>query len=598
MRNLPLSATVLAKHLGRSGAKTASVVLRAGPPWARRCLSGRWVQEHRPDLAALAMSADGRTDHGLALMSEVLGRHKVRPETTRRIAHAAVVLHDLALAERAVDGNHRSELSGLALQADLGPRDREARSVVAAEQGNIDEALRELRGVRGTRAGRLSARLVGEKEVLRTSLLVKELSQPPAHRDGCMPVKSVLHVVSSSLPEQQSGYTIRTQGIVSGQRDLGVTSQVVTRLGFPVDIGVIGASQKVTTQGVTYHRLLPRGGMPLPGSRRQSVAVAELTGLVERERPDVLHAHSKHENAQIALIVGHRLGIPVVYEARGFLEETWASSGGDPASDFYRWSRDAETRCMEHADAVVVLSEAMAQNIEARGVDRAKITVVPNAVPADFAAPGPSCDGGWAPEPEASRGIRGRLGIPSDCTVFGSVSTLNSYEGFGTVIDAMALLADPGCMLLIVGAGPASAGLRLAAQAAGVSDQVVFAGRVPHARVREYLEAMDVFVVPRRETPVTRLVPPIKPLEAMAVGLPVLASDLAPLVEIVRPGVFGEVAQAQRAASWAEQMAALRYDPDHRRGLGARAAEFVARERTWANAAERYADVYAAAVRR
>ncbi len=84
----------------------------------------------------------------------------------------------------------------------------------------------------------------------------------------------------------------------------------------------------------------------------------------------------------------------------------------------------------------------------------------------------------------------------------------------------------------------------------------------------------------------------------MAVGKPVLASDLPPLIEIVRPGVCGEIASAQDPVAWAEAMTALRYAPEHVRALGARAAEFVVRERTWARAADQYAEVYATAVRR
>lgn len=595
-RNLPLSVSVVKKHLGRSGPKTASVALRRGPAWIRRLLTGRWVQRLRPDVAAVALAADGRSADGSELMYEALAHDPANRATARRIAHAAVVIHDLTLAQQALGGDSRFGSSELSRLPDRAGQHAIARSVVAAEHGNVDDALAHLHGVSGHRARGLSNRLVGEREVLRTRLLLGAWARDSAtkRKPAAGPVKSVLHVVSNSLPERQSGYTIRTHGIVGAQHDAGLTAQVVTRLGFPVDMGTVTAARKITVDGVSYHRLLPSRGMPIPGSKRQALAVAELTALVERERPDILHAHSKHENAQIALMVGRQLGLPVVYEARGFLEETWVSSGGDPNSDFYRWSREAETLCMQHADSVVTLSEAMARNIEARGIARERIAVIPNAVSADFASR-VSSRGRAAVLGERTRA---RLGIPTESTVFGSVSTLNDYEGFDTVIQAIDLMADPGVVLLLVGGGPTRTGLEAIARAAGVSERVVFTGRVPHDHVREYLDAMDVFVVPRRETPVTRLVPPIKPLEAMAVGLPVLASDLSPLVEIVRPGVFGEVARAQDPAAWADRMAALRYAPEHRKGLGARAAEFVVRERTWAWAAHRYADVYAAAVRR
>jgi glycosyltransferase involved in cell wall biosynthesis len=193
---------------------------------------------------------------------------------------------------------------------------------------------------------------------------------------------------------------------------------------------------------------------------------------------------------------------------------------------------------------------------------------------------------------------RDRLGIPRGATVFGSISTLNDYEGFDTVIEAMRLLADPSIVLLLVGSGPARSRLQEVAQVAGVGHRLVLTGRVPHEHVRDYLAIIDIFVVPRKRTRVTSLVPPIKPLEAMALGVPVLVSDLPPLVEMVRPGLFGERAQPDDPRSWAEQMTALKSAPERACELGHSARDFVSRERTWASAAKRYAEIYAAAAHR
>ncbi len=592
VHNLPLTMSVLRKHVGRAGQKASSVVLRGAPARARSAMTGEWIRARRPDLAALALAADERYAEASALLRATL-EGTLSQAAQARVARVAVVLHDLPLAQEALTGQTLDQ-SRPAGQPP--PSLAMTRSMVAAEQGNLDVAVAHLHGVPGRAARRMRSQLKGEVQVLRTEMLLDELAGSASEKQTPCggAVTSVLHVVSTSLPEQQSGYTIRTQGIVTGQRAAGLDAQVVTRLGFPVDTGVIFASPWAEVGGVPYHRLLPGRGIPIPSARRQEVAVARLTELVQRLRPDVLHAHSKHENAQIALTVGRRLGLPVVYEARGFLEETWVSSGGTPDSDFYRWSREAESLCLQHADVVITLSQAMASDIESRGISAGRITVIPNAVPADFA----NSKDATPSRAGVGAGMRARLGIPADSTVFGSVSTVNDYEGFDTVIEAMTLLHDHGVVLLIVGDGPARPGLQARAESAGVADRVVFTGRVPHAQVRDHLDAIDVFVVPRKVTPVTVLVPPIKPLEAMAVGIPVLASDLPPLVEIVRPGAFGEVAAAQDAVAWAEQMAALRYAPEHLHALGLRASEFVARERTWARAADRYAKVYDAAVLR
>lgn len=604
-RNLRLSASVAGVHLGRTGLKATSVMLRRSPRVVRAQVKAPLARQVRPDLAVLAPV---RTARGLRHSSSSPRRSMRCPNRSRSRATPAfrepnpgsddvlprppsccTICHWLSGPWVASSQMSRPMVRDL-LSAMMWRCN--SRALVAAEQGKLNIAIAHLEAVPQGAARRLRGRLIGEREVLCADLLSDSLTQAPTPRRRAPrgPVPSVLHAVSTSLPEQQTGYTVRTQGILAAQRAAGVDAQAVTRLGYPVDIGVFGAPTSVAHQHVPYHRLLPASGIPIPSAARQRVAMAELTRLVQRLRPEVLHAHSKHENGQIAVMVGRRLGVPVVYEARGFLEETWVTAGGDPGSDFYRWTRQAETRCMQHADRVVTLSSAMAHDIVGRGVDPRRVHVVPNAVASSFGQRSPGPSGGQ--RAQVRRRIRESLQIPMDASVFGTVSTLNDYEGLDTVIQAMAMSRASAHWLLIVGDGPARAALLAHAESAGVADRVIFVGRVRHHLVRDYLDAMDVFVVPRKQTSVTRLVPPLKPLEAMAVGLPVLASDLPPLAEIVRPGRYGYVMPPEKPAAGAERMEVLSGNPRHGEELGSRAAAFVAKHRTWTGAAEQYDDVY------
>ncbi|MGB7449570.1 MAG: glycosyltransferase family 4 protein [Ornithinimicrobium sp.] len=611
-RNLPLITSVAGTHFGRPGAKAASVVLRRCPPPMRGLIDTPAVRHLRPELVALAKAADGQLGEAQSLLRQAVesldsrsgtgrgGRHAGRTVTQRlRLAHAAVVLHDLPLAHRALSVSEQAK-AATAMAPSRGSRHGDValvitRSLVAAEQGNLDEALDHLDGVAGAAAHKLRQRLTGERQVLRTELMTTSLVDPPAPRPLRSPprVGAVLHVLSGALPEHQSGYTVRSQGILEGQRASGLDARAVTRLGFPVDTGVFGAASEVEVQGVPYYRLLPSRGVPLPGRARQEMALGEVESLVRRLKPDVLHAHSKHENAQIAVVAGRRLGVPVVYEARGFLEETWVSTGGDPHTDFYRWTREAETRCMQQVEQVITLSTAMAQDIVGRGIAAERVHVVPNAVSSSFAErpDGPA----GQHRRRAHERTRRRYGIPLGCTVFGTVSTLNDYEGLDCAIEALALTA-PQLRLLVVGDGPARRALEQHAAACGVTARVSFTGRVAHTEVRDHLDGMDVFVVPRRSTSVTRVVPPLKPLEAMAVGVPLLASDLPALAEIVQPGRFGSLVPPEDPTRWAQAMTALADDPSLRTELGSRAARFVREQRTWATLATQYRSIYTAAL--
>lgn len=386
----------------------------------------------------------------------------------------------------------------------------------------------------------------------------------------------VLHLVTNALPEVQAGYTVRTQGIARAQLSAGTPVRVVTQLGFPVTKGHLRADFEVVVDGVTHHRLLPRR-LPLRADAALARGIEHAARLVEQVRPDVLHAHSNHVNAQVALALRARFAIPVVYEARGFLEETWRSrnSRGTDA-ETYRLARARETECMLAADAVVTLSEAMRSAIVDRGVPADRVHVVGNGVDPRFLT--------------ASQLDEGR-----PFTV-GVVGTLNAYEGIDVLIRAVAELRDDPAQaptrLLIVGDGPARADLEALADSLGLQGTVAFTGRVPHSAVPGIYRSIDVYAVPRADLPVTRLVPPLKPVEAMGLGRPVIASDLAPLRELVGDERGLLVPPGDRHAL-AAAIARLRDDPGLRHTLGAAGSSWAATHRTWAAAADTYQQIYA-----
>jgi glycosyltransferase involved in cell wall biosynthesis len=401
------------------------------------------------------------------------------------------------------------------------------------------------------------------------------------------PGKTVLQFVTNALPRTNAGYTVRTHRIALAQREMGYEPHIVTRLGYPLSQGIPDSRARVDVDGVPYHRLLP--WLPRPDPREVVEKSADLAGrLAEELRPSVLHAVSNHLNAAVALELGRRHGLPVVYEVRGFLEDSWLSR--DPAhresDEFYRLTRELETRRMTEADAVVTLGEAMRAEIASRGVPEEKIFTVPNGVDEAF----------LEPLPDAS-GLRGQLGVPPGATVVGLTSSFYGYEGIDTLIDAAALLRDRGTpvTLLLVGDGPERGALER--RAAGHGVHAVFTGRVPMQSVRRYHALLDVFAVPRRADRVCQLVTPLKPLEAMAGGIPVIASDVKALREIVEPGVTGALTVPEDPEAWANCLEDLAYSPERRQKIGRSAREWVAAERTWRAVTAGYRAAYRFSVR-
>ncbi|MBI1379312.1 MAG: glycosyltransferase [Frankiales bacterium] len=399
----------------------------------------------------------------------------------------------------------------------------------------------------------------------------------------------MLHLVTNSLPYANAGYTTRTHQILLAQRGIGLDPHALTRLGFPVAQGALAAAPLDVVDGVPYHRSLPARPLPRRATARLAAEIDAAAGIVERLRPEVLHAASNHWNGRVALALRERLGLPVVYEVRGFLEESWLSRrDGDQdegsSTDRYRLERELETWVMREADLVTTLGEVMRAEIVARGVDPDRVLVAPNAVDERFLTASPD-----------ARPLRRRLGIADDEVTVGVVSTLYRHEGVVTLVDAVArLLPDhPRVRLLVVGDGPERDAIRHRVQEAGIEDRTLLTGRVPFAEVHEYYAAVDVFCVPRIRARVSDLVTPLKPVEAMATGRAVVASDVGGLREVVSDGVTGVLVEPDDAVALAGAIAPLLYDLDLRGRLGDAARSWVAEHRTWSQVASRYRDAYA-----
>ena len=399
----------------------------------------------------------------------------------------------------------------------------------------------------------------------------------------------VLHVVSRALPYHQVGYTLRSQSVGESQRAAGLEPHFATIGNFPANVGVTDAPRDWDVRGIPYHRLAT--GFTDNGFHDRMVAASArgALDLVERIRPAVLHPASNHLQAQVALALAEPLGIPVVYEVRGFIEETWASHperDGDAArqSERYQAVRATESRVMAASDAVVTLSETMRLEIIARGCDPDRVVVIPNAVDVDRFQPIPRSDQ-----------LAAGLGIGPDELVVGYISTFTAYEGIRYLIEAVAALRARGrrLRLLLVGDGRDREALVKLAHRLGLDDgTLVMPGRVAHDDVQAWYSIIDVFVVPRTADRVSALVTPLKPFEAMAMERPLVVSDVPPLREIVAPGETGLVFRPEDAGHLAEVIERALDDPELRARLGRQAREWVASSRTWAHNGARYRALY------
>lgn len=396
--------------------------------------------------------------------------------------------------------------------------------------------------------------------------------------------KTVLHVLTNSLPHTGSGYAQRTHSMLLAQAAAGWTVEAVTRIGYPVQVGKFLARARDVVDGIPYQRLVP--GVLRDGMTHRLQQQAELLlGVALEVRPSVLHTTTPFSNALVTAAVADAIGVPWVYEVRGQLADTWAASRGKNAlnSERYLLFREREADAVRSADLVVTLGHQMKQGILRQGTDPSKVTICPNGVGGEFLN-----------EPMSPAAARVELGLPADGQWVGIISSLVHYEGLETLLEAVALLTPrhPGLRLLVVGDGVAGASLRKRAQDLGLGERVVFTGRVPRAMAHLYHQALDVFVVPRKDQQVTRNVTPLKPVEAMACGRPVVASRLPALAEIVMDGTTGLLAKAGSARDFATKLERLLESSELRLRMGTAGRHDVLKKRTWTASAEALASAY------
>lgn len=509
---------------------------------------------------------------------------------------------------------HRSENTGLggevavlADRVDLLPRDASAQTRARAlwARGDLTGAVDVLETAglgSSTQARRLRSEIEMLDEGFRLAVPRSALSATEVRSGEQL---RVLHLLTNSLPHTQSGYAVRTHNILTALRTHGIRSEALTRTGYPVMVGKPFCAEVDEIDGIPYRRTLPATLGVTPRDRLDQ-EVDEALRIVERFRPHVLHATTDFRNALVAQAVSAATGIPWIFEVRGLMEQTWIASHRSDESRALAASSEkvervqrTETDLARHAAAVVTLSRTMASVLEARGVPSEGITLVPNGVDAALLEEQLT--------PAQARELVDAE-VPADALVVGAVSALVDYEGFDVLLRAVGeIISDPQVPstirdrvhVVLAGDGVSAPALQDLSHRLGIEDRLHMPGRVPRQVARLWVQTLDVVVVPRKDLEVSRTVTPQKPAEALALGRPVVASDLPALRETLEDDggdLVGVLFPAGDVSALSEELVDLLSDPERRRALSVR-GRAQASEKTWPALMRRYERTYRSVVR-
>lgn len=321
----------------------------------------------------------------------------------------------------------------------------------------------------------------------------------------------LLYVAASGRPHHYTGYTARTQALVLALGQAGLDVRVVTRPGYPWDrsdfSGVAGEASQ--SDGVTYHHARqPDQHLPMDAYAWRAADV--IAAAATEHRAAVIHAASNHVNALPALLAARRLGIPFHYEMRGLWDLSRASKQpGYEHSERFALGEALECHVAANADLLWVISRALADYVAQRADLSGKpVRILPNGIdPAEVADV---------------------LAEPPAVFTLGYAGALVPYEGLDLLIDAIGRLHARGMAIEadIMGEGESGDALQSRARNLGLEGVVRFHGRVSPQEAQQRLARTSMICLPRRPSTVCEIVPPLKLVEAMALGVPLLVPDL------------------------------------------------------------------------
>lgn len=398
----------------------------------------------------------------------------------------------------------------------------------------------------------------------------------------------ILHILDHSIP-LHSGYTFRTRAILEQQRKLGWETFHITSAKH-----VGGRAAVETVDGFDFYRSPDPEGIltNFPVVKQWAIVKSlevRLDEIIPKVRPDLLHAHSPALNGLAALAMSKKYHIPLVYECRAFWEDAAVNHGTAIEGGLrYRISKALETHIFKRADAVTTICEGLRNDIISRGVKEENVTVIPNAVDIDKFAYDETPDLALAQE----LNLAGKL-------VLGFIGSFYAYEGLLLLLDALPAIihSHPDIRLLLVGSGPQIKQLKEKVKALDLQQFVLMTGRVPHDRVQRYYKLIDILIYPSFSNRSTELSAPLKPLEAMAMGCIVVASDVGGHREYIRDQETGYLFKAGDKESLVKTVLMLINGKGLWEKVRKSARDYVKDERSWMKVVIKYQSVYGKLVR-
>jgi len=463
--------------------------------------------------------------------------------------------------------------------------DRALRALVQAHGkcGNFSKPLEYLKQMpRSTWRTTQEEKFRGAARILDKGLKIK---MPKVGKIQAKPY-SILYHASQSMPHTSSGYAIRTHGLVSALSTQQFNLQTLLRYGYPLDRNDFG-SMKISTQeridNVDYHfshserdrNLINYQDVYNFNSLEKYLrrSISYIFSHSQKMKPEIIHSASNFVVGMAGAKAAKALGIPSIYEIRGFWHLTQSTKRlGYEGSDHYLLTERLEIETAKMSDHVFTITRALKDILIENGISESKITVLPNAVdPSKFKIS------------KKDKQLEKELDFQNK-VVIGYIGSFVKYEGLDLLLEACAILKKKlgDCFrVLLVGDGEIMQQLRKQSRFLQLEDIVRFTGRVSHENVNRYYSLIDIAPLPRKGFRVCELVSPLKPFEAMGAGKVLITSSVQALAEIVEDGKTGFIFEKDNAEDLADKLELVISNEKLRTEIGVNANKWVIENHSW-----------------
>jgi glycosyltransferase involved in cell wall biosynthesis len=327
---------------------------------------------------------------------------------------------------------------------------------------------------------------------------------------------------------------------------------------------------EASRNAIDFHIIPTRTGPDFTGAFK-------ITHFANTVGVDLIHSHGYKPNILMGFIPRRARRLPIVTTIHG-----WTYTGGNTRMRLYEWF---DAYSLKFIDAVVIVNKAMLSNSRLNKLDRKKVFVVNNGIPSsDWAKPSHLSNSGTSSPQKLDHNI---IDFCKRVYTIGSIGRLSPEKGYSCLIEALNFLVKEGfdIHLIIIGEGYERNSLKALVAQFELSDRVMLAGYLNDAK--NYLPYFNLFALSSLTEGL-----PITLLEAMQEKVPIIATKVGGIPEVLQDGKGGLLVNTGSSKNLAEAISSIYHNPNLAADLASVSYQEVITKYTSENMALGYLDIY------